>query len=104
VGTPANARVGEFIAHPFALFASDLPHMPRLPEPELKKYMDKCLFLQLNANRKVVGVLRGYDAFMNVILESAEEECPSTKARTPIGTCVIRGNNIEVMEPLELIL
>lgn len=78
--------------------------MPRLPEPELKKYMDKRLFLQLNASRRVVGILRGYDAFMNVILESAEEECLPSNTRIPIGTCVIRGNNIEVMEPLERIL
>lgn len=77
--------------------------MPRLPEPELKKYMDKKLFLQLNANRKVTGVLRGFDAFMNIILEDAVEEI-STNEHNTIGTCVIRGNSIVVMEPLERIL
>ncbi|KAI4280769.1 MAG: hypothetical protein L6R38_004195 [Xanthoria sp. 2 TBL-2021] len=30
-------------------------------QPELKKYLDKRLFVQLNGSRKVLGVLRGYD-------------------------------------------
>ncbi|PGH33443.1 hypothetical protein GX50_03750 [[Emmonsia] crescens] len=30
-------------------------------QPELKKYMEKRLFVQLNGNRKVIGILRGYD-------------------------------------------
>ncbi|KAL8823195.1 MAG: hypothetical protein Q9191_006085 [Dirinaria sp. TL-2023a] len=30
-------------------------------QPELKKYLDKRLFVQLNGSRKVIGVLRGYD-------------------------------------------
>jgi small nuclear ribonucleoprotein G len=29
--------------------------------PELKKYMDKRVFIQLNGNRKVTGVLRGME-------------------------------------------
>ncbi|CAI7597945.1 unnamed protein product [Penicillium manginii] len=30
-------------------------------QPELKKYMEKRVFCQLNGNRKVIGLLRGYD-------------------------------------------
>jgi small nuclear ribonucleoprotein G len=30
-------------------------------QPELKRYLDKRLFVQLNGSRKVIGVLRGYD-------------------------------------------
>jgi small nuclear ribonucleoprotein G len=35
-----------------------------------------CCFLpvQLNGTRKVVGTLRGYDQFMNVVLENAIED------------------------------
>lgn len=32
--------------------------------PDLRKYMDKKLDIRLNANRKIVGTLRGYDQFM----------------------------------------
>lgn len=64
--------------------------------------MDKRMQLQLNANRKIVGVLRGFDAFMNIILEESVEEISPNEHNT-IGTCVIRGNSIVVMEPLERI-
>ncbi|KAI7827793.1 hypothetical protein BX661DRAFT_182505 [Kickxella alabastrina] len=47
--------------------------MVRTMAPELKNYMDKKLHLQLNGNRTVIGVLRGYDAFMNVHLADAFE-------------------------------
>jgi hypothetical protein len=32
--------------------------------PELKKYMDKRVFIQLNGNRKVTGVLRGMECLV----------------------------------------
>jgi small nuclear ribonucleoprotein G len=52
----------------------------KTPNPELRKYMDKRLFLQLNGGRKVSGVLRGYDPFMNIVLEeSVEETNPNSK-------------------------
>ncbi|OOQ81665.1 small nuclear ribonucleoprotein SmG [Penicillium brasilianum] len=34
-------------------------------QPELKKYMEKRVFCQLNGNRKVIGILRGYDVRSN---------------------------------------
>ncbi len=37
--------------------------MPKASTPELKKFMDKRIFIQLNGSRKVVGTLRGYDVF-----------------------------------------
>jgi hypothetical protein len=33
----------------------------RLPYPDLKKYLEKRILVQLNGSRKVMGVLRGYD-------------------------------------------
>ena len=43
--------------------------------------------VRLNANRKVTGVLRGYDQFMNLVLENAVEEV-SAENRVDIGTVV----------------
>ncbi|KAI9350794.1 hypothetical protein BDR26DRAFT_833043 [Obelidium mucronatum] len=76
--------------------------MSKAAAPELKKYMDKRLFLELNGNRKVSGVLRGFDPFMNIVLEDATEEVSATD-RQDIGMIVIRGNSIVVMEALEKI-
>jgi small nuclear ribonucleoprotein G len=49
--------------------------------------MDKRLQLQLNANRKISGVLRGYDAFMNIVLDETVEEISVTERR-PVGMVV----------------
>ena len=60
---------------------------------------DKRLRLSLNGNRKVVGVLRGYDAFMNIVLEEAVDENSSNKPT--IGTVVLRGSSIVQFESLD---
>ncbi|CEL08346.1 Putative Small nuclear ribonucleoprotein [Aspergillus calidoustus] len=36
--------------------------------------MEKRVFCELNGNRKVIGILRGYDVFMNIVLDDAVEE------------------------------
>ena len=55
--------------------------------------------MTLNGNRKVVGLLRGYDAFLNVVMEDAVDETDSSEPA--IGTIVIRGNSIAQFESLE---
>lgn len=59
--------------------------------------MDKRLKLSLNGNRKVVGTLRGYDAFLNVVLEDAEKG----ESNENMGTIVVRGNSIVQLETVE---
>eukprot|EP00539_Tryblionella_compressa_P012548 CAMPEP_0178817112 /NCGR_PEP_ID=MMETSP0746-20121128/1712_1 /TAXON_ID=913974 /ORGANISM="Nitzschia punctata, Strain CCMP561" /LENGTH=76 /DNA_ID=CAMNT_0020478183 /DNA_START=53 /DNA_END=283 /DNA_ORIENTATION=+ len=66
--------------------------------PDLKRFMDKRLKLSLNGNRKVVGTLRGYDAFLNVVLEDVESDGGAF-----LGQVVIRGNSIVQFEALERI-
>jgi len=66
--------------------------------PELKKYMDRRLLLALNGSRKITGRLRGYDPFMNVVLDDAREEMENGQQGKSIGMCVIRGNSIQSME------
>lgn len=55
--------------------------------------MDKRMQLQLNANRKISGVLRGYDAFMNIVLDEAVEEVSATE-RHSIGMVVNMAYNM----------
>ena len=47
--------------------------MPSAAGPDLKKYMDKRLQIKLNGNRTVTGVLRGFDQFMNLVLDETME-------------------------------
>lgn len=56
--------------------------MAKAQPPELKKFLDKRLNLKLNGNRSVSGTLRGFDVFMNVVLDDATEDVsPTEKAR-----------------------
>ncbi|EEA22152.1 small nuclear ribonucleoprotein [Talaromyces pinophilus] len=71
-------------------------------QPELKKYMEKRLFVQLNGNRKVIGILRGYDVFMNIVLDDAVEE-KADGGKDRLGMVVIRGNSVVMLEALERI-
>ena len=43
--------------------------------------------VQLNGSRKVVGVLRGYDPFMNLVLDEAVEVVSATE-RSSLGMIV----------------
>ncbi|KAL6650120.1 hypothetical protein ACP70R_014344 [Stipagrostis hirtigluma subsp. patula] len=77
--------------------------------PDLKKYMDKklqinyavvCTFqVKLNANRVVIGTLRGFDQFMNLVVDNTVEVNGNDK--TDIGMVVIRGNSVVMIEALE---
>mmetsp|Transcript_5056 Transcript_5056/g.5901 ORF Transcript_5056/g.5901 Transcript_5056/m.5901 type:complete len:92 (+) Transcript_5056:134-409(+) len=81
--------------------------------PDLKRFMDKKLRLTLNGNRKVVGTLRGFDAFLNVVLEEAIDEHHQSSggggggensddpSSNYLGQIVIRGNSIVQFETLE---
>ncbi len=79
--------------------------MSKASQPELKKvrgdyasclvldddpvlqFMDKKLFVHLQGGRKVSGTLRGYDLFLNLVIDDAlEETTPAQKH--PIGTVV----------------
>ena len=51
--------------------------------------MDKRISIQVNCNRKVSGVLRGFDAFMNIVLDETVEECKT--GTLPMGTIVRNG-------------
>ncbi|ELR18179.1 small nuclear ribonucleoprotein G, putative [Acanthamoeba castellanii str. Neff] len=74
--------------------------MSKAVGPDLRRYMDKKLAIRLNANRRVSGILRGFDQFMNLVLEDTVEEVSSTE-KNELGMVVIRGNSVILIEPLE---
>ena len=57
--------------------------------------------VKLNANRHVSGVLRGFDQFMNIVLENAVNE--KAEPQEELGMIVLRGNSIITIEALERI-
>jgi small nuclear ribonucleoprotein G len=85
-----------------------------VPLPDLNKYLEKRILVQLNGSRKVMGILRGYDVhtrpfpsgynivmtvqvYLNLVLDEAlEEKAGGDKVR--IGMVVIRGNAVVMLE------
>ncbi|KAG8440887.1 hypothetical protein GDO86_006573 [Hymenochirus boettgeri] len=74
--------------------------MSKAHPPELKKFMDKKLSLKLNGGRHVQGILRGFDPFMNLVVDECTEISGSGHQNN-IGMVVIRGNSIIMLEALE---
>ncbi|CAL8101404.1 unnamed protein product [Calicophoron daubneyi] len=74
--------------------------MSKAHQPDLKKYLDKRLKLKLNGNREVIGVLRGFDAFMNVAINDAVEITKDGQ-QAKIDVAVIRGNSINTVEAVD---
>lgn len=52
-----------------------------------RSYLDKSVSLQLNKGRKVSGILRGYDQFMNIVLDATVEDLGGNKSNN-IGMVV----------------
>lgn len=75
---PTRVKKGE---HPDALIA------PEPTDSSQRQFMDKRLFVHLQGGRKVSGTLRGYDLFLNLVLDDAQEETTPAQ-RHPIGTVV----------------
>ncbi|KAF8821179.1 putative small nuclear ribonucleoprotein G [Cardiosporidium cionae] len=84
------------------------------PPADLRKFLEKrlagfekisifsSLFVRtvyINGNRHVVGVLRGYDNFMNIVLDNTLDIRGQEKQE--IGMVVIRGNSIVYWECLD---
>jgi small nuclear ribonucleoprotein G len=58
--------------------------------PELKMWMEKKVTLLLSKKQAVKGIMRGFDHFLNIVLDQAVLE----KDNTNLGTVIIRGQNI----------
>ena len=63
-----------------------------MPLALLEKSVDKRISLLLKDSRVLEGKLKGYDEYMNMVLEDTEERTSEQERR--LGTVVLRGNNV----------
>ncbi|KAK9102408.1 hypothetical protein Sjap_019662 [Stephania japonica] len=70
----------------------------------LASYLDKKLLVLLRDGRKLMGILRSFDQFANVVLESACERVivGDLYCDIPLGLYVIRGENVVLIGELDL--
>ncbi|NXQ32275.1 RUXG protein, partial [Alaudala cheleensis] len=70
------------------------------PVPELPGPDSPVPAVKLNGGRHVQGILRGFDPFMNLVIDECVEMAPGGQQNN-IGMVVIRGNSIIMLEALE---
>ncbi|KAH6855290.1 hypothetical protein B0I37DRAFT_364477 [Chaetomium sp. MPI-CAGE-AT-0009] len=71
---------------------------------DLKKYMDKRVTVKFNGGREATGVLKGYDALMNLVLDEVEEllrDDEGNEMTRPLGLVVVRGTLLVVLSPVD---
>ncbi|GMP36980.1 hypothetical protein CsSME_00008896 [Camellia sinensis var. sinensis] len=68
----------------------------------LASYLDKKLLVLLRDGRKLLGILRSFDQFANVVLEGACERVivGDLYSDIPLGLYVIRGENVVLIGEL----
>ncbi|EOD07015.1 hypothetical protein EMIHUDRAFT_440765 [Emiliania huxleyi CCMP1516] len=69
----------------------------------LAEELDKKLMVVLRDGRKIIGTLRTFDQFSNVVLEHALERVIVGKrfADVPLGLYVIRGENVVLLGQID---
>jgi U6 snRNA-associated Sm-like protein LSm1 len=69
------------------------------PGAALVEELDRRLLLLLRDGRKVVGTLRSFDQFANLVLEESYERVVVGKqfADVPLGVYLVRGENLVLM-------
>ncbi|KAK9815116.1 hypothetical protein WJX73_008004 [Symbiochloris irregularis] len=73
------------------------------PGTALVEELDKRLLVQLRDGRKIVGILRSFDQFANLVLEAAVERVVVGHqfADTPLGLYVVRGENVVLLGEID---
>jgi len=56
------------------------------------------IWLYENASTRIEGVIIGFDEYMNVTLDDAEEVNMKTQARKPIGRILLKGDCITLIQ------
>jgi len=76
---------------------------PPSPSSPLQEELDRRLLVQLRDGRKLVGTLRSFDQFANLVLEGASERiiAGSSFADVPLGAHVVRGENVVLLGRLD---
>ena len=73
---------------------------------DLRKFMDLRVDLRMNGDRRIIGIMKGYDQYMNIVLDEAKE-IPKVKGsgekdqKRELGMIVIRGASIQFWENID---
>ncbi|CAL5220898.1 g2991 [Coccomyxa viridis] len=72
-----------------------------MPSELIDKCINSKIWVIMKGDKELVGTLRGFDVFVNMVLEDVEEyeEGPEGLRVTHMDTILLNGNNIAVLVP-----
>ena len=75
---------------------------------DLRKFMDLRVDLRMNGDRRIAGKMKGYDQYMNIVLDEAYEIAKPSKSNEgkeaqnrSLGMIVIRGASVQLWENVD---
>jgi len=71
---------------------------------DLNRFMDKELKVKFNGGREVVGVLKGFDQLMNIVLDDVKEvmrDDEGNETTRSLGLVVARGTLLVLVSPVD---
>ncbi|TEB33702.1 U6 snRNA-associated Sm-like protein LSm7 [Coprinellus micaceus] len=84
------------------------PNIPPADKPkreailDLSKYANHKIRVKFTGGREVVGVLKGFDQLLNLVLDDVEEDVSaSNPTKRSLGLVVLRGPTITLLSPLD---
>lgn len=69
--------------------------MARMEKPELEKLLNTEVVVHVKDGRRLKGVLRRYDEYMNLLLEGVEEQVGEKSTKHAL--VVVKGGNIQAI-------
>ena len=70
------------------------------PNPELKDHLGKQIRVSLNKHREIIGILVGYDHFMNLTIRNAQIKTQFEQEPVQVPSVVIRGATVLSFEAI----
>ncbi|KAF6749545.1 hypothetical protein DFP72DRAFT_1073079 [Ephemerocybe angulata] len=69
---------------------------------DLQKYVNEKIRVKFTGGREVIGVLKGFDQLLNLVLDDVEEDVtvPNPRKRS-LGLVVLRGPTITLLSPVD---
>ncbi|KAF8316435.1 U6 snRNA-associated Sm-like protein LSm7 [Clavulina sp. PMI_390] len=69
---------------------------------DLNKYVNQEIRVKFTGGREVVGILKGYDQLLNLVLDEVEEHFQEPEPHTrKLGLVVLRGPTITILSPTD---
>jgi U6 snRNA-associated Sm-like protein LSm5 len=73
-----------------------------LPQELMAKCIDQRVWILMKNDRELVGMLKGYDVYVNMVLEDVTEYEKNSKgsvAKMQLDKILLNGNNVAILVP-----